>query len=241
MLSPMAGRTDGREIGNLQGWAMTTFATQHLDPGSHMGEALFGLIMTLTFTLGADLVIEAQGRDGVRQMLIGILGCNLAWGLIDGVLYVLGCAFERGRLHRIGYEVHAAPSPLRARQLVAAELDELLVPLIDAQQRDTLCAAIVQRLKTEAIAPQPLTRKDLLGGLESGLLVFACSFPAVLPFLLFDEPRFALRASNAILLALLFYLGYRHAQHTLAKPWIAGLVFLLTGLLLVVVAIQLGG
>jgi hypothetical protein len=215
--------------------------TQHLDPGSHLSEALFGLIMTLTFTLGADLVIEAQGRESARQMVVGILGCNLAWGLIDGVLYVLGCAFERGRLHRIGYEVHAAPSPLRARQLVAAELDELLVPLTDARQRDSLYAAIVQRVKTEPIAPQPVTRKDLLGGLESGLLVLGCSFPAVLPFLLFDEPRFALRVSNTILLALLYYLGYRHALHTLAKPWIAGLVFLVAGLLLVVAAIQLGG
>ena len=174
-------------------------------------------------------------------MLIGILGCNLAWGLIDGVLYVLGCAFERGRLHRIGYEVCAAPSPLRARQLVAAELDEVLVPLTDARQRDSLYAAIVQRVKRVPITPQPVTRKDLLGGLESGLLVFACSFPAVLPFLLFDEPRFALRVSNAILLALLYYVGYRHALHTLAKPWIAGLVFLVAGLLLVAAAIQLGG
>jgi hypothetical protein len=206
-----------------------------------MGEALFGLIMTLTFTLGADLVIQDQGREGARQMLLGILGCNLAWGLIDGVLYVLGCAFERGRLHRIGYEVHTAPSPLRARQLVAAELDELLMPLTDARQRDSLYAAIVQRVKRVPITPQPVTRKDLLGGLESGLLVFACSFPAVLPFLLFDEPRFALRVSNAILLALLYYVGYRHALHTLAKPWIAGLVFLVAGLLLVAAAIQLGG
>ena len=91
------------------------------------------------------------------------------------------------------------------------------------------------------VTPQPLTRKDLLGGLESGLLVFACSFPAVLPFLLFDDPRVALRVSNATLLALLYYLGYRHARHTLARPWIAGLVFLLAGLFLVAVAIQLGG
>jgi hypothetical protein len=222
--------------------AMTTFAPQHLDPGSSLGEVLCGLIMTLTFTLGAGLVIDAQGRDGARQMLIGILGCNLAWGLIDGVLYVLGCAFEHGRLHRLGYEVHAALMPLRARQLVAAELDELLVPLINAPQRDALYAAIVQRVKTGAIAPpQPVTRKDLLGGLESGLLVFACSLPAVLPFLLFDEPRFALRVSNTILLALLYYVGYRHALHTLAKPWIAGLVFLVAGLLLVALAIDLGG
>ena len=201
---------------------MSSFATRHLDPGSHMGEALFGLIMTLTFTLGADLVIAARGHEGARQMVVGILGCNLAWGLIDGVVYVLGCAFERARLHRIACEVQAAPSPLRARQLVAAELDELLVPVTDARQRDSLYAAIVRRVKTAPIAPQPLTRKDLLGGLESGLLVFACSVPAVLPFLLFGEPRFALRVSNTILLALLYYLGYRHAKHTLARPWIAG-------------------
>jgi hypothetical protein len=198
--------------------------------------------MTLTFTLGADLVIEAQDREGARQMMIGIVGCNLAWGIIDGVLYVLGCAFERGRLRRIRAEVHAATSPLKARQLVAAELDELLLPLTDAPRRDALYAAIVQRVKSGAIAPpQPVTRKDLLGGLESGLLVFACSFPAVLPFLLFDEPRLALRVSNVTLLALLYYLGYRHALHTLAKPWLAGLVFMVAGLFLVAVAIELGG
>jgi hypothetical protein len=229
---------------------MSRFGTPHLDPLSHMGEALFGLIMTLTFTLGADLVIAARGHEGARQMLVGILGCNLAWGLIDGVVYVLGCAFERGRLHRMAYEVRAAPSPLRARRLVAAELDEMLTPLTDARERDSFytaivrrvqTAAIVRRVQTAAIAPPHVTRKDLLGGLESGLLVFACSLPAVLPFLVFDEPRIALRVSNAILLALLYYLGYRHARHTLARPWIAGLVLLLVGLFLVAVAIQLGG
>ena len=220
---------------------MRDFATQHLDPGSHMGEALFGLIMTLTFTLGADLVIQEEGREGTRQMLIGILGCNLAWGIIDGVLYVLGCAFERGRVQRIGYEVRKARNPDQARRLVAGELDELLAPLTDPQQRDALYSAIVQRVKTEPTLPEPITREDLLGGLESGLLVFSCSIPAVLPFLVFDQPQVALRVSNTILLALLYYLGYRHARHTLAKPWIAGFVFLLAGLFLVVLTIRLGG
>jgi hypothetical protein len=206
-----------------------------------MGEALFGLIMTLTFTLGADLVIQEEGREGTRQMLIGILGCNLAWGIIDGVLYLLGCAFERGRVQRIGYEVRKARNPDQARRLVAGELDELLAPLTDPQQRDALYSAIVQRVKTEPTLPEPITREDLLGGLESGLLVFSCSIPAVLPFLVFDQPQVALRVSNTILLALMYYLGYRHARHTLAKPWIAGFVFLLAGLFLVVLTIRLGG
>ncbi len=65
-----------------------SFRTKYLDPGSRMGGSV-GLIMTLTFTLGAGLVIEEEGRAGAREMLIAILGCNLAWGLIDGMFYVL--------------------------------------------------------------------------------------------------------------------------------------------------------
>jgi VIT1/CCC1 family predicted Fe2+/Mn2+ transporter len=63
----------------------------------------------------------------------------------------------------------------------------------------------------------------------------------VLPFLFLDEPRLALRVSNAILLGLLFFVGWRSARHTLARPWIAGVAFLLVGLLLVALAIPLGG
>jgi hypothetical protein len=89
--------------------------------------------------------------------------------------------------------------------------------------------------------PNRVRREDLLGGLAAGWLVFLCSFPAVLPFLFLDDPRLALRVSNAILLGLLFYAGWRAARHTLAKPWLAGAVFLLVGVLLVAVAIPLGG
>src|SRR5204862_345440 len=64
-----------------------------LDPIDRVSEVLFGLIMVLTFT-GALSVAEA-GREDVRTMLIGALGCNLAWGIIDGVLYLMGCAFGR--------------------------------------------------------------------------------------------------------------------------------------------------
>ncbi len=206
-----------------------------------MGEILFGLIMTLTFTLAAGFVIQEEGRAGAREMLVGILGCNLAWGIIDGALYVLGQLFERGRFRRIGVSLRQATSADGARQLVADELDATLVPVTDDAMRKRLYQSIVEHVRSTPPSPNPVRRADLMGALVAGWLVFACSFPAVLPFAFLDDPRLALRVSNAILLGLLFVVGWRAARHTLANPWIAGFVYLLVGVLLVAVAIPLGG
>ena len=72
-------------------------------------------------------------------------------------------------------------------------------------------------------------------------LVFLTSLPAVLPFLLLEDAMIALRASNAILVGLLFFVGWRWAEHTGASRWGTGLVLLLLGVALVAVAIALGG
>jgi hypothetical protein len=218
-----------------------SFGARHLDVGARMGELLFGLIMTLTFTLGAGFVIEEEGRQGARDMLVAILGCNLAWGIIDGALYVLGQVFERGRLRRIGALIRDSASPAEARQYVAAEWDEVLGPVTDEPVRQQVYAAVVERLRQKPLGPNRVRRDDVMGGIASGWIVFACSFPAALPFLFLDEPRLALRISNGILLALLFAAGYYAARNTLAKPWLSGAVFLLAGAFLVVLAIALGG
>jgi hypothetical protein len=42
---------------------------------------LFGLIMVLTETLTAGLSVT-EGKAGVRQLLIAVIGCNLAWYLL---------------------------------------------------------------------------------------------------------------------------------------------------------------
>ena len=49
-------------------------AAEKLDPGTRMGEILFGLIMTLTFTLGAGPVLEQEGREGARARAIALGG-----------------------------------------------------------------------------------------------------------------------------------------------------------------------
>src|SRR5262245_35554993 len=99
---------------------------RYLDPASSMGEVLFGLIMTLTFTLGAGIIIQDEGREGARQLLIAVIGCNIAWGIIDAALYLAGQIFDRGRLRRLGRAIRESRDPASATQLVASELDPLL-------------------------------------------------------------------------------------------------------------------
>lgn len=217
-------------------------AEQHLDAGTRMGEILFGLIMTLTFTLGAGLMLEQEGREGARSLLLATIGCNVAWGLINGVFYVLGRVFERGRRSRIAAEVRAAATPADAERRVADELDGPLAALVDEPERRALYASIALRLAGDVVPPGArVTRADLLGGFWAGWLVFVCSFPAAIPFFFIDEARVALRVSNLLLIVLLAIVGYKAGREAHARPWASAATFVVAGLLLVAAAIALGG
>jgi VIT1/CCC1 family predicted Fe2+/Mn2+ transporter len=175
-------------------------------------------------------------------MLVGILGCNLAWGIIDGVLYVIGNVFERARLRRLVAQAREATSDDAAHRIFAGELDELLEPVTEPAVRQKLYDDMLRGARRGAPTSSAMRSEDLKGALAAGWLVFACSFPAILPFIVLDDPRLALRISNAILIGLLFFVGHRLAKrHTLARPVLTGLVFALIGVFLVAIAIPLGG
>ena len=214
---------------------------RYLDPASSLGEVLFGLIMTLTFTLGAGVLLQGEGREGARELLMATIGCNIAWGIIDGALYIVGQVFDRGRLLRLGQRIRESRDDAAAQGLVAGELDPMFERLSSEQERRSFYAAIVSRVRAQESHHTRVTREDLLGAAVCFWLVFFSSLPAAIPFFFIDDPWIALRVSNAVLLGLMFYAGYAWAKDTLAKPWIAGLFFLLGGLGLVVVAIALGG
>jgi hypothetical protein len=51
--------------------------------------------MVLTVTLTAGLTADS-GKEGVHELLLAAIGCNVAWGIIDGIMYVMSCITERG-------------------------------------------------------------------------------------------------------------------------------------------------
>ena len=93
-----------------------SFMLRYLDPTEILGEILFGLIMVLTFTLGAGLIVK-EGAEATSQMLWGILGCNVAWRIIDGAMVVMSSMFDRSRKARL----------LQSIQKTASEEDALAV------------------------------------------------------------------------------------------------------------------
>ena len=211
-----------------------------LDPADSLGEIMFGLIMTLTFTLGAGIIIEDEGREGARELLIALIGCNIAWGIIDGAQYVVGELFHRGRLRRLGNAIREAPRA-DAPTLVAHELDELLAAVTSDAERTALYERIADNVRAKPAVRNSVTKDDIMGGVTSFWLVVISSVPAAIPFVVLDNARLALRLSNAILLALLFIIGCWWARYTLSKPWVVGLGFLVGGCALVLAAIALGG
>jgi len=124
---------------------------------------------------------------------------------------------------------------------VAEELDWFFGEMAQDAERDTLYLRVANHLRSKPMTPNGIRKDDLLGAFTSFWLVVLTSVPAAIPFLLLDNARVALRASNAILLGLLFITGWLFARYTLGKPWVVGLSFLIGGGVLVALAIALGG
>ncbi len=217
------------------------FFGRYLDPLEQLSEFLFGLIMVLSFTLGAGLII-GEGDQATTQMLLAVLGCNIAWGLIDGSIYVINRICDRGSKARLLESIRNATNQQEALNMVGNALDARLEPFTTATTRSNLYVDILDTLRNSTLQRTTLTREDLLGALACFVLVSLSAVPAILPFLLIDDRFVALRVSNLLLLCLLFLIGWRWARATRgARPWVVGLTFLLAGLTMVGVAIIFGG
>jgi hypothetical protein len=198
-------------------------------------EVLFGLIMALTFT--STFEAATAGQADVRTMLIGALGCNVAWGLVDAVMFVVTRSVEKNRsLSRLRLLQAAAPAD--AARIVEEDLPEGWSALLDPGDLDRL----TQRLRAlpHSAAPR-LDADDLRGGLAVFVLVFASTLPVAIPFLIFRDLFVAARASDAVAIVMLFLIGMSLGRHAGRRPLLVGLTMVGIGVLLSAAAIRLGG
>jgi hypothetical protein len=208
-----------------------------LDPIERIAEVLFGLIMALTFT--GSLGAATAGRDEVRTMLIGAIGCNIAWGLVDAVMYLVNTIVERRRGRRALQRVRNAATPDEGCRILADELSADLAAVLNPAELEDVRRRLVER--PEPAAPPRLGRGDFAGALGVFLLVSLATFPVVIPFLFLHDAMPAKRISNGIAVLLLFWSGYSLGRHAGYRPWRMGLSMVAIGVILVAITIALGG
>lgn len=207
-----------------------------LNPVDRIAEILFGLIMVLTFT-GA-ISASTDAREDVRELLWAALGCNVAWGLVDAIMYWMNVAIERGHVRSVILAIKESDEE-KSRAILKEEIQ----PGIAALMTDQELGNISQRLKK---LPTPstaflFTATDLLAGMQIFFLVFLCTFPVALPFGFIDDLALAMRVSNGVALFMLFVGGYLLARYAGFHRFITAVSYTLIGVALVLITMALGG
>jgi len=195
------------------------------------------LIMVLSFT--GSLSVASAGGEAVRTVLIAAIGCNLAWGLVDAVMYILTSLTERGReasvLRRIREERQLSDAGSFVGELLSPELARAVSPRALTEIADRIRQSPVQPVKPT------ITGMDLWGALGVFLLVFLSTFPVVLPFLLSEDLFIAMRWSNGIAVAMMFVGGYSLGRYGGFSAIGTGFSMVALGVVLVALTIALGG
>ncbi|WP_234823003.1 VIT1/CCC1 transporter family protein [Ensifer adhaerens] len=207
-----------------------------LNPVDRAAEILFGLIMVMTFT--GSLGVAQAGRADVKAMIIGALSCNLAWGIIDAVMFLMSSTAEHRLSKRTVEAVQTSASASIARSVIAGALPPLVLPALSASDLERI------RLYLNSL-PADKTRirvqaQDFAGALAVFVLVFLLTFPVVAPFFVIGDATNALRLSNGIAIGLLFVTGYALGRHA-GAPLRIGFLMVAVGLVMVAIAIALGG
>jgi len=208
-----------------------------LEPVERISEFLFGLIMVLTLTCSFNVV--GANRLSVRTMLLEALGCNVAWGIIDAFFYLLNSLGQRGLSGALLARLRRTSDPADASRIVAEALPPLVASLLQPHEMESLREKLT-RLPESIERPQ-LAKEDWLGALAVFLLVFLSMFPIAVPFMFIRNAQVALRISNGLAIVLLFLAGYSFGRFINYSPWRAGLALVLLGVVVVAVAILLGG
>jgi hypothetical protein len=207
-----------------------------LDPIHRISEIAFGALMALTFT--GTLSVATANQEEVRSMLYAALGCNLAWGLADAVIFLISTVTERHRGDTLLRRLQETSDAHAGQQQIAEVLPERLAAVATPDALEALRQSLLR------IAPTTrpkLALRDLVSAVCVFALVALATFPIVIPFMFISEAALALRVSNWSAVVMLFISGVVLGRHAGGNPFLYGMSFALIGALLVNAIIALGG
>lgn len=208
-----------------------------LDPPARISEILFGLIMVLTFT--CTISVSTAGRQEVSELLWAALGCNLAWGLVDGIMYLMDELIGRAHGIKLLKNIRLLDNKAGTRKMIRESINPLISDLMEDEDIDRLGEKI-KKLPDLHLKKTMVLKNFLVAG-QIFLLVFLVTVPVAIPFVFVKDVTLAIRLSNAVALVLMFASGFALARYSGMRPVLTALVYMFIGVVLVGMTMALGG
>jgi VIT1/CCC1 family predicted Fe2+/Mn2+ transporter len=208
-----------------------------LNPLDRAAEILFGLIMALSFT--CSIGIAYRGPAEVRQLLVGAIGCNLAWGIVDAAMYLMGVLAKKSRSKTIFDAVQNPSQTDKATSYISEELPSVVVSAIGTEGLEQVRNKLASMPHTSIDVRLKL--RDIKEAIAIFFLIFISTFPVVIPFLFIHDTKLALRVSNLVAIVMMFFCGWQVANYVGYNKWKMSISVVAVGIFLVAITIILGG
>ena len=189
------------------------FRQEHLSEADVQVEMLCGVIMVLVMIGYLKLSLAQDGFEFKKMMMLVPLGCNAAWGIIDGIMYVLINLRERGNKSKLLSLIKSAKDQNEVLALIKNEFGFVFIDLLNKDTQDNIYQEILKGLTNTIVEkPKGISKNDLRLVLKTFLIVFSTGVPLVIPFILLNDVWLAIRISHIIGLVMLFSIGYWWAK-----------------------------
>jgi len=224
-------------MGDNNFWSSHLKKEAVLSPIDRISEVLFGLVMVLTFT--GTISATHPGRAALRDLLWSALGCNLAWGIVDAMMYLMNNVLSRAYGLSVIKRIINSGDARTIREIIRQETSFVLSSLLTDEELNNMGTRL-KKLELPA-KRNLLTSADFLAAIQIFLLVFLCTLPVALPFAFVNDTMLGMRISNGVALTLLFIGGFRLAHYASLRRLVTAVLYTLIGVAMVSLTMALGG
>lgn len=197
-------------------------------------ELMAGIVMALTIVVS----LHTASGGGVSALTIALstVGCNLAWGIFDGVIYVFNARALRAYRQNLIEKLQKATDPEAIRQILGQELKAPVSGIGRLAKTQELHDALAAYH-----APVLKDQSDWLGALAVGTAAVGSTAPVIIPFIFISGPQVAVAMAGCLGMAAMSWAGIRVARWNGQSIWLLGIVTPLVGALFVATCLLLGG
>lgn len=216
------------------------FVDKQITPAGRLQEIIYALIMVITVSSTVSRAVP-DTEEGIQTLVFAVLGCNIAWGIVDGVMFVLTSLFNRNKSLKMVKDATSAMTGDEALSIIDGEFNPPFEWMLGSDERKKLNEEILDHLIRVRPPVVKVTRDDIIGGMFCFVVTFLTTLPAIMPFYFVGEMEPAIRMSNGIVMTMLFFTGVEYARYTGKNPLKTALSLTTLGAVVVVITILLGG